>query len=379
MNWLKKIFKREKTKELYHIKYEKNDAVQLFDELEETAIKKMKLLRYEEKLKLRSEELEIFEKLDESEVNQLVMWVGQYNSILEQKQLLKGRLIKNNRSLLKLSQYESELPELMKEVKHTEIKAQENERDMIYLEDEKQELIEERELLLTGYQFLKGFIMTLVTTLGVLLIIGFAMVQIMREWIWMYFSVTSIVLVLFFCGVMYSKERIEKSLRKNEILQKKVVKYLNSAKIRYFHNKRYLEFQFDKLGVDSSSKLEMYYNRYIKNKNNEKQYNQFNHKLMRIEEDINLLFNKHKMHFVEMDQIEEWVKMPKRENAHKNISEEQDKLKSQIKALETYEEELWKEIYILKEDMKYTTDVDERINKHMILVKDHLDKNLQDA
>ena len=85
----------------------------------------------------------------------------------------------------------------------------------------------------------------------------------------------------------------EKEIKNNGILQQKAVKYLNKAKIRYFHQTQYLEFQYHKFGVDSVAKLEMYYNRYLKNKNNERLYLQMNDSLNEIEEDIlKILHNK---------------------------------------------------------------------------------------
>ena len=85
--------------------------------------------------------------------------------------------------------------------------------------------------------------------------------------------------------LLYTKQKIEKKLYDNELLQQKAAKFINKCKVRYFHNNRYLEFEFGKLEIDSVAKLEMLYNRYMKNKDNEKEYNKYTRALMSIEED----------------------------------------------------------------------------------------------
>lgn len=374
--WFKKLFSKKDTS-LYHVTYEKSDATRLFDDLEDLAIKKQKLQQYLTRLEKKQDDLSIYEKLDEDETGKLVMWVNQYREIVEQKQLLKGRLIKNNRALAILSQYEEELPELMKEVAETESKVKENERDLIYLEEEKEDILEEREVLLKGYQFLKIFSVIMVFVMSAFVIGGFAMLQLLREGIWVYLSIVSIALVFFLAGILYSKSYLERALRQNELLQKKVVRYINKTKIRYFHNKRYLTFNYEKLGVDSSAKLEMYYNRYMKNRDNEKQYGDLNRRLMHIEAEMIDLFEKYDMVFDEMDALEEWVAAPKKATAMKKVVEEKEKIEMQMKGFEAFEEELWKEVYGLKEEAKYKEVIEKRLQQYLILTKDHLDKDTQ--
>lgn len=371
MNWIKKILKPKKSTQ-YHVQYEKSDATRLFDELEELAIKKQKLRKYVDQLENKKSQVALYEQLGEEDIKNLALWVGQYKGIMEQKHLLKGRLIKNNRALYHLAQYEEELPELMKEMSLTERFVKENERDMIYLEEEKEDLMEEREVLLQGYRFLKGFIVVFVLVLSTLLLGGFGLLQLLREGIWVYLSVVSIALVLFLAGILYAKEYLERELRKNELLQKKVVKYLNKAKIRYFHHKRYLDFQFEKLGVDSHAKLEMYYNRYIKNKDNEQQYNAFNRQLMTIESRMGELFESYDIMYDEMGAIEEWLQAPKKAQAAQKIVEQGEQLMQQIGGIEALEEELWREVYALKEMPKYTALIEDRIQKYLILTKNEV-------
>lgn len=364
MNGLKRLFKK-KDKTPFHVTYEKGDIARVFDDLDETQTKKMRLSNYIEKLGSRQEKLASFAKFNEEEIAQLSSLVGQFKNIIEDKQHLKGRLIKTNRALLRLQEHEHELPTLIEEVELTERKVKENERDLYFLEEEKEHLIEDRETLLFGYSFLKGFSMVTALVMIIILFVGFALLQVLREGIWIYLSVVGIFLVLFVAGVLFCKEQLEKRLRNNELLQKKVVGYLNRIKIKYFHNKRYLEFNFDKLGVDSSAKLEMYYNRYIKNKENEKTYAKLNRTLMQIEESIDLVFRNKNIYFEEMEDLYEWLMTTKKAETLDSLTEEKEKIAFQIEGLTAFEEELWKEIYLLRENPKYTSIIEERIGKYL--------------
>lgn len=370
MNWLKKLFTR-KTKNHFHMKYEQSNAVGLLDEFDQTILKKQRLINYKETLLRKEEDLKQYELLDEQDINQLTLYIGQYREIEEKKQHLKGRLIKNNRGLRILAEYENDLPHFLQEVIQTERKLKENERDLYYLEEEKEELKEEREVLLRGYSFLKSASVCFILAMIVFLFMGFAMLQVLRENIWIYLSVVSVILIFGLIGMLFAKDRLERNLKDNEKLQKKVVKYLNKVKIRYFNNYSYLQFYFDKLGVDSAAKLELYYNRYIKNKNNEIEYSKYNRSLMELEFSIKEIFeNKGLSYDEQFESLEEWILAPKKAIASKQLKEEKEKVLDQIEVLESYEAELFKEISILKEDPNYTKLIEDRLS---VLDKEKID------
>lgn len=179
---------------------------------------------------------------------------------------LRGRLISNNSALARVGQYEEEIPDLIKEMQIAEKRRRETENHIFYLEEEKEELYEERESLLLGYRFLKGFSGIMIAAIVICLFVSFAVLQTLREQIWVVLTTIGFVVVALFIGVVILKENIDKELSRNVVLQQKAVKYLNKAKIRLFNQVQYLEFQYHKLGVDSVAKLELYYNRYLKTK-----------------------------------------------------------------------------------------------------------------
>lgn len=379
MTWIKKWFSKKNNTTTYHKTYENDDIIRLFDDLEAAYVKKTRMRRYYENLAEKENTLEQYSKLEKDELDKLVNWVNEYKNIDEKRKLLQGRLIKNNRALYKLTEYEEVLPSLIDELKGVEKKVKESERDIFYLQEENEDLKEEREYLIKGYKFLKGFSIAFIVIIALLTLASFAFMQTLRETIWIYLSGFSCALILFLVGIMYTKDKIEKELRDNGILQQKAVKYINKSKIRYFHNIRYLQFQFDKLEVDSVAKLEMYYNRYIKNKHNEVAYSKYNKQLMTIENQINNIFASKEIVIDVLENIEEWLRSPKQASKIKDLLEEKDKIKEQITMLEAYEEELIKEIMLLGEEVQYQGIISKKMQDYGELTKSYLDKEAEYA
>lgn len=337
---------------------------EVFNELESVVTKKQRVAEYLETLAIKEEETKKFDALDKETINDLNVLANRAKAIEEKKQNLKGRLIHQNAALMRLVPYEDEIPEIIKEMQQAEKRKRETENNMYYLREEREELLEEREALLSGYSFLKGFSIVFIACIGIGILVIFALMQMLREAVWLYLAGATILFILFLAGLLYAKEHIEKALARNTILQQKAARYLNKSKIRYFHQMRYLDFQYHKLGVDSAAKLEMYYTRYIKNKNNEKVYLQMNDALSQIEEKMLVILKEHQINIEYIDNLTEWALNPKKVNALKNVKIEYQKTKEQLEGLNTYEQELWKEIAVMQEDVNLKAVVTEKIKKH---------------
>lgn len=370
---LKNIFKKRK-----QVKQPGQDSVdELFLELEELQLKKQRITRYLEELKVKEEAHIQYENLDADAVHKINVLAQQAKEIEEKKQNLKGRLISNNAALNRLAKYEDEIPNLIKEMQIAEKRRRETEGHIIYLQEEKEELLEERESLLFGYRFLQGFCLAMIILIGVSLLVSFILLQVLRERIWYILSIAVVVSLAFVVGVILVKEKMEKAIKDNGILQQKAAKYLNKSKIKFFNQTQYLEFQYRKLGVDSVAKLELYYNRYLKNKNNEKAYLKMNTKLGDIEAEILDILHSKEVAIQDIGELTDWILQPKGLNEAKMIEEDRQKTNDQLVALNTYEEELWKEIYALAEDEQFKERVKERLAEYN--GENMLDKMLRDA
>lgn len=332
------------------IKIDQKSVEEMFNELYEVRTKKQRVSEYLIDLEVREEEVKRFEALSKEEVHKLNALASQAKAIEEKKQNLKGRLIQNNAALARISKYEEELPEMIEEMQVAEKRKRETENNMFYLQEEREELLEERESLLKGYGFLKGFSLILILCIGMGLLVAFAMLQVLREEIWVYLSAIGCLLIVFLVGIIYAKDRMDTELQKNGLLQQKAVRYLNKSKIRYFHQTRYLEFQYHKLGVDSVAKLELYYSRYLKNKDNEKIYLQFNQTLEEIERQMLEIIEAHHIEISYIENLSDWILSPQKANAIKSLKEDRQKTTEQLQALNTYEQELWKEVFVMQED-----------------------------
>ena len=337
---------------------ETSSVQEIFDELEELAIKKQRITHYIEELNIKEEAHKQYENLDSEAVAQINALAQKAKSIEEKKQNLKGRLISTNAALARLSKFEDEIPDFIKEMQVAEKRQRETESHIFYLKEERVELEEEREALINGYRFLKGISFILIVLLGVSLLVSFVLLQVLREKIWFVLSGIVVGMLIFIVILVLTKEKLEKEIKNNGILQQKAVKYLNKAKIRYFHQTQYLEFQYHKFGVDSVAKLEMYYNRYLKNKNNERLYLQMNDSLNEIEEDILKILHNKDILLEDIGDLADWILQPKMLNEMKRIDEDREKTKEQLVALSTYEEELWKELSIMALDPEMKEEID---------------------
>ena len=375
MSWFRNLFKLRKT-ELELTTYEKTDIEVLFEQLEETTIQKIRVKSYYKQLQKRKEKLKTYENLSEEEINKLVLLMNRYKAIEEQKQHLRGRLIHTNRALLRLEAYEEKLPEMIKELGSVEKKVKAYERDLFYLAEEKEELEEEREVLLKGYTFLKYFSVGFMMFVFISIFWSYTFMQFMDDQVWIYLSIFATGFILLATGMLYAKFRIEKGLNVNEILQKKAVKYMNKTKIYYFHSKRYIEFNFDKLGVDSTAKLELYYNRYVKNKKNQEEYNRLNTQAMRIEGDVQHLMREKEIQVDDMENLKEWLMSPQKVQVLQNLMLEEEKMTQQLEGFETYEKELWQEIHTVRLDPEHTEVIEQKIAEYRMLTKENLDKTL---
>lgn len=371
------LFKKSKSKSTASLNTASLEGI--FEELNELVIKKQRVSDYLIDLEKREEEIQKFDALDKKDIEQLNLLGNKAKDIEEKKQNLRGRLIRNNKALYLISQYEEDLPYLIKEMYDSERNQRDTEMSIVYLQEEKEDLIEERESLLKGYRFLKLFSIIFVLVIALCLLATFALIQVLREEIWIALSMFGGMMVIFVGGILYAKDRMERELNKNVVLQQKATKYLNKSKIRYFHQRRYLDFQYEKLGVDSTSKLEMYYNRYIKNKDNEKTYMQFNHLLTEIEQKMLDIIKNKKIHVEYIENLTDWSLAPQKVNAIKALKADKEKTKEQLKALTVYEETLWKEIYSYEKDEETKEMINHKIKIYHDKVAGCLDKIKKDA
>lgn len=322
---------------------------EIFSELKDIKTKQKRLERYVEGMKQRQQDLEKYESLTDEDHGKVAGFLDQYKNVIEQRRLLEGRLIRNNPSLRVIQARENEIPDLIKEIRQTENYQRYTHSDILYLREEKDELYDYRENLITGYRALKITAFGLIMILGTVSIILLTMVQTLRENIFVISSIISITALFFGFGILITKRRIEYELELNEVMQQKASRLLNQTTIRYFHHTNYLNYQYEKLIITNADQLQGQYNRYLKNKNNEVYYNHMNKQLVEIENKVfDVLYDKG-IERDAFDNIDEWAEVQNISILMKNINQEYENTVNQIKALNAYEEELCKEAFLITE------------------------------
>lgn len=331
---------------------EKNDnqrIEEIFKELTSISAKQRRLQRYLSGLDQRKKDLEKYESLTDEDHGKVAGFLDQYKSVIEQRKLLEGRLIRNNPSLKVIQAREKEIPDLIKEIRQVETSQRYAYTDMLYLEQEKDELYDYRENLITSYRALKIITISLIIVLGIISMVLLTMVQALRENIFIPTSVVAIMTMLFSFGILFIKRRIEYELDLNEAMQLKAGRLMNKTKIRYFHDSNYLNFQYSQLATKNADHLQTQYDRYQKNKNNEAYYNNMNKQLIEIENKVFDVLYEKGIERDAFDNIDEWAEVQNIAILMRNISEEYHNTSKQIKALKAYEEELTKEAFIITE------------------------------
>ena len=205
MNALKKIFQTLFRKKNDRRKLDHSDVEEIFSELEEIQSKKQRIRHYIEELKLKEEAHKQYENLDPDIVAKINGLAQKAKSIEEKKQNLRGRLISNNAALNRLADYEDEIPDLIKEMQMTEKRRRETESHILYLNEERISLEEERAALINGYSFLKGLSLVLVVLIGVSVLVSFVMLQVLREKIWFILSAIVVLMVFFVIAIILIK------------------------------------------------------------------------------------------------------------------------------------------------------------------------------
>lgn len=346
-NFFSMLFKKANSNYVISEKDEVERIQEIFEELRDIQTKRQRLEQFIKRINKRQQDLEQYESLSKEEHIKVAKLLDQYKSIMEQRKLMEGRLIRNNPSLRIIQTYERELPEILKEMHQTENNQRYAQSDILYLNEEKDYLYDYRESLVTGYRALKIGSVILTIILGITCLALFTMVQSLQKDIFIPASIISVVALFIGFGILIIKRRIEYELDKNELMQKKVVRLLNKVKIKYFHATNYLNYQYNKLGVNNADQLQGHYNRYLKNKNNEDHYRGMNNQLMEIEKRVfDLLYDKGIERDV-FDNIDDWAEIQNSTVLLKNLKQEYENTIKQLKGLGSYEEELCQEAFII--------------------------------
>ncbi|OOB80581.1 MAG: hypothetical protein BEN19_04180 [Epulopiscium sp. Nuni2H_MBin003] len=374
MSWFRKIFSKKNEVKTYEGKFDDVDIDNLFESLKTTSIKIQRQEKYLEDVQALESPLSSFLSLDENTQKSLKNYATQYKDITDEQRGLQTRLVKNNPALYRISIYEQEVPTLLIELKQVQNLVKTFRNNIYYLRDEKEELIQDRVMLIRGYDYLRKFSIVFAVLLALCLLLIFTMMQVLREDIWIYMSAVCGVFIIFVPTLLLTKEKLEKEMTRNEILQKRAAKYIKKYQIHYFQQKNYLQYEFSKLGVDSIKKLENYYDKYLTYKAYEVKYNRNIQTMQISQQKIQEILSDHKLPTEDSIVIEEWLFNPHKIEESKMLVREIEPIKVQIKTLKEYEEDVYKQLIAYAEMDEYKDIVAKKLDEHYEWLNERLDK-----
>ncbi|OOB78561.1 MAG: hypothetical protein BEN18_00920 [Epulopiscium sp. Nuni2H_MBin001] len=356
-------------------KYDSNDIDSLFESLKSTTLKLHRQEEQLEQINSLKRVVDMYLELDQKTHNQLKNYAVLYRDSVDEKTKLKARLIRNNPALQRLVEYEEEIPTLIRELKSVENQIHICKSNIEYLREEKEQLIEDRETLIGGYKFLKVFTAVFLLVLGLSFVLVITMLQVLRNTLWIYVGSIICVFMVFIVLLIIAKDRLEKALVKNELLQKKAAKYIQKYQIHYYQQQSYLDYEFKKLDVDSIDQLETYFERYTKNKVHETKYDTYVNNMMISENQISEILGNNQFNIRGIERIQEWLVNPHKLEEAKSIVSSFDSVNKQVDVLKIYEKDLYKQILAYGEVDQYKDMIAGRLEEYYQWTERALDRS----
>lgn len=326
--------------------YSSNDIMGVFDELESSYVNRRNLEKKSKSIEKQLEVVKNYSQLSKNDLAIVAELVKEYKGTKEVMQSLRGRLVKNNKSLHKIAENEETVPIMIDDLKSIDREVKDIQRDLFYLQDEKETLITKRNKLIIKYGILKYSLVIATSALFGSILISLNSEYFMET----YLGVCVIVYFMMLGIAIRCKTGLDKSISDNEILQHKAARYINKSKIKYFHSMNYLGYSFSKLGVDSVAKIDLYYNRLQKSKDSESAYKELNKKLLEIENSINSLFSKKGIDTVGIENLDELLSVCNKAGSVVELTKELDRLGQQLNSIVEYENTLKIEIEDFKKN-----------------------------
>ncbi|OON97346.1 MAG: hypothetical protein ATN31_08265 [Candidatus Epulonipiscioides saccharophilum] len=376
MRWFNKAVNKEK--DMYKNDFNNLDIDSLFADIKANAVKIRRQEITLENIYPMQKPLKEYQSLDRAVKNQLASLALKYNDSNVAKNKLSNRLVKNNPALTRIETYENQLPFLKDELQNASTLATKYKTNIDYLKAEKDHLVIDRESLLLGYNALEKLGMFFLVLLGISLIMTFTLMQVIRESVWIHMSLISITFMIFVLFLVLSKEKLERELTRNEVLQKKASKYIQKFQIHYFTQQQYLEYQYKKLGVNTPEQLDSYVSKYMKNKDYERNYQQYLKSSQDSEQKIKDTLQINDVPIKYINTIEYWIINPNKLKEVKKMVSEISSMQKSIEDMKEYEQELYKALLSYNSKSEYDEYIKDKLTEYYKWVSERLELEAQD-
>ncbi|MBN2220603.1 MAG: hypothetical protein JW708_00265 [Vallitaleaceae bacterium] len=186
-----------------------------------------------------------------------------YSEALVQKDEADKKLSETKMKQEEMGTFVKDIPKAIKILQEHEANQQKVKRDLSILEGEKTELHYQFKNLQRALVFLRYFMIFLAMVAFLVgSIIAIAMVK-YRQDIFKATLIFIVVIFFLFLWIFVFRRYCIHELKKNQIMQERLVKLLNKTKIKYVRNQQVLDFEYEKYRVNDSMVLQMRYDNYI--------------------------------------------------------------------------------------------------------------------
>jgi ABC-type multidrug transport system fused ATPase/permease subunit len=196
------------------------------------------------------------------------------NLTKERNQLKSKSSILTDRQYRLFEQNELQIPKDMPLIREKEQYQAVIQQDIKHLEKERKSLDNELEEIISKQAFLKGIAVT-ISIIVILLFIIFAVLSSYSE---TDFSVPFLLTVLMGMALAFyifmEARKNNSGIRLNQIKQNRQIMLMNKVKIKSVNNRNYLEYSYSKYMVESYEQLKIFWEEYVKVKEESKRYMQ---------------------------------------------------------------------------------------------------------
>lgn len=231
------------------------------------------------------DEVECYEKLSPSEGEYLKELVNKFVSLTKERNTLRFQMGDFDPSLDKLVALENQAPDAIKQMEEAEIKERGLKQDLVYLKQEKDRLESEKENLEFGNKFLYKFNIAMVILFGVSIMLLVMLNLFKQQVVFVPLTILCFILLFLVTLVYFFRRRIDFELRLNVKKQIKAVGLINKKTVVYSYYRNFLNYEYKKFNVKSSSGLRV----------NLKEYGNYKHITSRYDSIRNIMFETQKL------------------------------------------------------------------------------------
>jgi hypothetical protein len=262
-----------------------------------------------------------------------------YSNTLIKKDYYKEQVNNENKEITYLSAYKDEIPRAIKNLKEHEDNQRLVKRDLDYLEGEKGDIYYRNNRFKKALIFIKYFLIGLAVVAAIAAFILVTMASIYNYDIFLPALIMIVILLFFGLWIYIFRRYVVHELKKNSLLQKRLVSLMNKTKIKYVNNQQFIDYEYEKYRVNSSEMLQLRWENFQNNEKNKNKFRKVSNNITTLVQDIEGIFPSSTgidSEFV-IEYIDYFISKKSRKTLQGNLEQEKKQLKEEIEKLDREE------------------------------------------